>query len=52
MKKRSETKKWLALQAFLLIGVCVFSIPTQAKYGGGTGEPNDPYPMTGTSTSS
>jgi hypothetical protein len=33
----------LALQAFLLIGVCVFSIPTQAKYGGGTGEPNDPY---------
>jgi len=43
MKKRNEAHKSLALQAFLLIGVCVFSVPAQAKYGGGTGEPNDPY---------
>lgn len=27
----------------VLIAVCLFSIPTQAQYGGGTGEPNDPY---------
>ena len=28
---------------FLLIGVCIFCIPARAKYGGGTGGPNDPY---------
>ncbi|MBN2588714.1 MAG: SUMF1/EgtB/PvdO family nonheme iron enzyme [Sedimentisphaerales bacterium] len=28
---------------FLLITVLFFSIPVQAKYSGGTGEPNDPY---------
>jgi hypothetical protein len=27
----------------LLITVCLFSFPAQAKYSGGTGEPNDPY---------
>ncbi len=27
----------------LLIAVCFFSFPAYAKYGGGTGEPNDPY---------
>ena len=27
----------------LLIAVCLVTIPAQAKYGGGTGEPNDPY---------
>ncbi len=27
----------------ILILICLFSLPTQAKYGGGTGEPNDPY---------
>ena len=27
----------------LLIIICLFSFPTQAKYSGGTGEPNDPY---------
>jgi len=27
----------------LLIAVCLVSIPTQAQYGGGTGELNDPY---------
>jgi hypothetical protein len=27
----------------LLIAVCFVSLPAYAKYGGGTGEPNDPY---------
>jgi hypothetical protein len=26
-----------------IIGVCVFSVPTQAKYGGGSGTVEDPY---------
>jgi hypothetical protein len=26
-----------------LFAVCLISLPSQAKYGGGTGEPNDPY---------
>ena len=28
---------------FLLLTICLFVLPAQAKYGGGTGEPNDPY---------
>ena len=27
----------------LLIAFCLVSVPAQAQYGGGTGEPNDPY---------
>jgi hypothetical protein len=27
----------------LIFVVCLFAMPAQAKYGGGTGEPNDPY---------
>jgi len=27
----------------VLIAVCLVGLPAQAKYGGGTGEPNDPY---------
>jgi len=27
----------------LLIAICVLAFPVEAKYGGGTGEPNDPY---------
>lgn len=27
----------------LLVAVCLVSMPAQAKYGGGSGEPNDPY---------
>ncbi len=27
----------------LLIAVCFLSFPAQAQYGGGNGEPNDPY---------
>jgi hypothetical protein len=33
----------LSLAVFLLISVCLVSLPARAKYGGGTGEPNDPY---------
>jgi hypothetical protein len=28
---------------FVLLSICLFSQPAQAKYGGGTGESNDPY---------
>ncbi|MEN6334252.1 MAG: GLUG motif-containing protein [Phycisphaerales bacterium] len=27
----------------LLIAICAVALPAEAKYGGGTGEPNDPY---------
>jgi hypothetical protein len=27
----------------LLLAICFFGLPVQAKYGGGTGEPNNPY---------
>jgi hypothetical protein len=27
----------------LLLAVCTIDFPAQAKYSGGTGEPNDPY---------
>jgi hypothetical protein len=27
----------------VLIAICLFALPTHAKYSGGTGEPNDPY---------
>ena len=27
----------------LLIVICLISMPVEAKYNGGTGEPNDPY---------
>jgi hypothetical protein len=27
----------------LLVAICLLSFPAYAKYGGGTGEPNDPY---------
>ena len=28
---------------FLVVAFCLVSVPAQAKYGGGTGEPNEPY---------
>jgi len=33
----------LTITVLLLFYICFFSLPAQAKYGGGTGEPNDPY---------
>ena len=28
---------------FVLFAMCLFGRPAEAQYGGGTGEPNDPY---------
>jgi hypothetical protein len=33
----------ISVMILLLVAVCFFSFPAEAKYGGGTGEPNDPY---------
>jgi hypothetical protein len=39
-----EVRKSGFLQVIpLLITIFLYSFPAQAKYGGGTGEPNDPY---------
>jgi hypothetical protein len=39
-----ETKNSRVVRAILLLmTVCLVSFPAQAKYGGGSGEPNDPY---------
>jgi len=32
-----------AASFLVLLAVCLFGLPAQARYGGGTGEPNDPY---------
>ena len=32
---------WQAIP--LLTAICLFALPAGAQYGGGTGEPNDPY---------
>jgi len=37
----SNSRGWRIIH--LLIAVCVFSIPAQAKYGGGNGTADDPY---------
>ncbi|MGB2863131.1 MAG: GLUG motif-containing protein [Sedimentisphaerales bacterium] len=34
---------WASWVIPLLITICFFSFPAYAQYGGGTGEPNDPY---------
>jgi len=31
------------ISLFILLAICLFGRPSEAKYGGGTGEPNDPY---------
>jgi len=41
MKTASNSKILRAIP--LLIAFCLVSSPAQAQYGGGTGEPNDPY---------
>jgi hypothetical protein len=33
----------LTIPLLLLLAISFFALPVQAKYGGGTGEPNDPY---------
>jgi len=41
MRVLRNSKIWIVI--FILITVSFFSFPAHAKYGGGTGEPNDPY---------
>ena len=31
------------MKLFVLLAICFCALPVQAKYGGGAGEPNDPY---------
>ena len=33
----------LTILLLVLLAICFSALPAQAKYGGGTGEPNDPY---------
>ncbi len=33
----------LTIILLVLLAVCLFGRPAEAKYGGGSGEPNDPY---------
>ena len=35
--------KVIRIMAVLVCGICFFALPAQAKYGGGTGEPDNPY---------
>ncbi|HIJ52525.1 MAG TPA: hypothetical protein HPP66_05150 [Planctomycetes bacterium] len=35
--------KIIPIMAVVMWVLCFFALPAQAKYGGGTGEPNDPY---------
>ena len=35
--------KIIPIMAAVVWGLCFFALSAQAKYGGGTGEPNDPY---------
>ena len=43
-KKMCETRNSsLLVKITVLVVICSFGLPVQAKYGGGKGEPNDPY---------
>ncbi|MFH1883058.1 MAG: GLUG motif-containing protein [Planctomycetota bacterium] len=39
---RRQSRK-LTIAFLILLGICVFGREAEAKYGGGSGEPNDPY---------
>ncbi len=41
LSRRQSRKLTTAL--LILLGICVFGREAEAKYGGGSGEPNDPY---------
>jgi hypothetical protein len=44
VKRMSETRNSSLLRKItLLIVICCLALPVKAKYGGGKGEPNDPY---------
>jgi len=41
MSRMGSSRLWGKIT--VLIAVCGWGLSAQAKYGGGTGEPNDPY---------
>ncbi|UCD28638.1 MAG: hypothetical protein JSV03_16405 [Planctomycetota bacterium] len=43
MRNSSKTFGKLTIPLLLLLAISFSAMPAQAKYGGGTGEPNDPY---------
>ncbi|MHC4488757.1 MAG: LamG domain-containing protein [Planctomycetota bacterium] len=43
MSNSSKNLGKLTIPLLLLLAISFFALPVQAKYGGGTGEPNDPY---------
>ena len=43
MPDSSKTFGKLTIPLLLLLAICFWALPAQAKYGGGTGEPNNPY---------
>jgi hypothetical protein len=43
MDNSSKTWEKSGPLLLVLLAICFFALPAQAKYGGGTGEPNDPY---------
>ena len=43
MPDLSKTFGKLTIPLLVLLAISFFGLPVQAKYGGGTGEPNDPY---------
>jgi hypothetical protein len=43
MRNLSKTFSKLTIPIFVLFTISFSALPAQAKYGGGTGEPNDPY---------
>ena len=43
MPDLSKTCHKLTIPLLLLLTICFSALPAQTKYGGGTGEPNNPY---------
>ena len=43
MRNSIKTFGKLTIPLHLLLAICFSALPAQAKYGGGKGEPNDPY---------
>ena len=43
MRNSSKISGKLTISIFVLLAISFSALPAQAKYGGGTGEPNDPY---------
>ncbi len=43
MANSSKTFSSVGILLLVLLAICFLALPAHAKYGGGTGEPNDPY---------